>query len=141
MFVIYNLEKEKKQLTLGGQDRKKRTCVAPAVEPDSPNNTMVTRRGSQFNPKFPAIPNYKGTKLTSRNRGNLEMSSRWRQSAFVALVGSLRLFVLLVIIVVVVVLFFAFLFLGGGLGGGSGGFLGGRGLGLLRLDDQGALRE
>jgi len=51
MFVIYNLEKRKETLTLGGQDRKKRTCVAPAVEPDSPNNNILTRSPDPFNPK------------------------------------------------------------------------------------------
>src|ERR1043165_9589265 len=119
MFVIYNLEKKRIQLTLGGQDRKKRTCVAPAVEPNSPNSDMLTPGGGEFNPKF-------------LGEGRL---------AFVALVGLFCLLGLLVVIVVVVIplLLLALLFLGGG--GLSGGLLGGGGLGLLGLDDERSLGE
>src|SRR5205814_47442 len=61
--------KIKKTSTLGGQDRKKRTCVAPAVEPNSPNNSTLTRRVLEINPK-------------NRGRGARQASSASAASGF-----------------------------------------------------------
>jgi len=38
MFVIYNLEKEKKHVPWAGRIRKSGRCVAPAVEPVNPTS-------------------------------------------------------------------------------------------------------
>jgi hypothetical protein len=57
MFVIYYLEKKENTYPgLAGFGREQ-TCVAPAVEPEPPNNNFLTREGGVFNPgKFAAEP-------------------------------------------------------------------------------------